>query len=321
MSLVSLAAAVQPRMSYAADKSTPSDQASTRAFFAAMGQRETIAPGTVLFRENERIKDVLVRPVGPGLFAPLREQRMYFLHSGTVTLTAFGRAFGSCGPGSMFGEIAVSAEMAGASRVGTRLATATAVSECEAYSLSARQLREGLARNPAFALTVMGVMFQRLRFIAERVRARRLCHDGPHDCSEPTLDDAAMTRLLDRFGRPPVVPFAKGGTILKERRPGTRMYVVLEGRVNVAIGGALVEKLQPGCTFGEMSLLDQLPRTASAWARTDCALLSIGREEFIDWINTDPTAGVALLGAAARRAQYCKPLVACAAMEASRQGH
>jgi CRP-like cAMP-binding protein len=53
--------------------------------------------------------------------------------------------------------------------------------------------------------------------------------------------------------------------------------------------------------FGEMALVDQSPRSANAAAETDCALLAINRNLFLNLVKSDPSFGIALLSATAER--------------------
>jgi CRP-like cAMP-binding protein len=79
------------------------------------------------------------------------------------------------------------------------------------------------------------------------------------------------------------------------------MYVVIEGSVGISIRGAVVERVTQGGIFGEMALIDQSPRAANAIAETDCALLAINRQVFLNLVKSEPTFGVSLLGAMAER--------------------
>lgn len=76
------------------------------------------------------------------------------------------------------------------------------------------------------------------------------------------------------------VRFAAGECIFNEGQPGDRMYVVLQGEVDLFINGRLVETLGEGGVLGEMALLDDAPRTASAVARTDCRLVPVNQKRF-----------------------------------------
>jgi len=91
---------------------------------------------------------------------------------------------------------------------------------------------------------------------------------------------------------------------VKEGQVGVLMYVVLEGRLAVSIQGKLVEKIGPGGVFGEMALVDRTPRLATVVAETDCSLLAIGRNTFLDLIKASPDFAVSLLGAVGERARF-----------------
>jgi CRP-like cAMP-binding protein len=79
------------------------------------------------------------------------------------------------------------------------------------------------------------------------------------------------------------------------------MYVVLSGRVAISIKSKIVEWVGPGGVFGEMALVDQSPRAATAIAETDCDLLAINRGDFLMMVKTNPVFAVSLLKAAADR--------------------
>jgi len=82
------------------------------------------------------------------------------------------------------------------------------------------------------------------------------------------------------------------------------MYVVVEGRLSVSIQGKLVEKIGPGGVFGEMALVDRTSRLATVVSETDCGLLAIGRNTFLDLIKASPDFAVSLLGAVGERARF-----------------
>ena len=62
--------------------------------------------------------------------------------------------------------------------------------------------------------------------------------------------------------------------------PGEEFFVILSGTANVWRDGVLLDVLQPGSFFGEMSLLDHEKRTAYVIAETDMRLLVMCRREF-----------------------------------------
>ena len=166
----------------------------------------------------------------------------------------------------------------------------------------------GLNKTPEFALMLRSVMFERLRFLAARLATRDVAKAKISSRSEPVFDAATLKVLEDKLERATVVRFYEGRQIMKEGNPGTTMYIVLEGRVTIAINNKIVEKLVPGGVFGEMALVDQSPRTASAIARTDCALLSINRDTLVGLVKSDPAVGMAMMRCVADRMRYMNSL-------------
>src|SRR5258708_11293062 len=79
-----------------------------------------------------------------------------------------------------------------------------------------------------------------------------------------------------------------GEAIFREYDMGSEMYVVLEGEVEISIGPSVVETLGPGEPFGEMALIDQAPRTATAIAKTPCKLAVIPEKRFLFMVQTTP---------------------------------
>lgn len=79
-----------------------------------------------------------------------------------------------------------------------------------------------------------------------------------------------------------------GETIFRQYDMGAEMYVVLEGEVDLAIGPAAVETLGPGEPFGEMALIDQSPRAATAVAKTACKLAVVPEKRFLFMVAQTP---------------------------------
>jgi len=292
--------------------------ATAHTFFEAFGRRETIAAGTVLFEEHEKsnkqglfakpLNQALATPINQDLFARRNIHRMFFLTEGTVELTAGGRLLDTVWPGDVFGEMAVISEIPDLQASSARSASATAKSDCVAWSLDGPETQAGLARTPEFALMLMSVMFERLRLLAARLAARAEAEGHRSLKSEAVFDAAMMASLQEKLERATTVRFAEGAKIMKEGAPATSMYIVLEGRVAIAIGRRIVEKLSIGGVFGEMALVDQSPRSATAVARTNCTLLAINRDALIALVKADPAIGMAMMRAVAQRVRYMNSL-------------
>jgi CRP-like cAMP-binding protein len=91
---------------------------------------------------------------------------------------------------------------------------------------------------------------------------------------------------------------------MKEGEGGVFMYVVVTGRVAITIKGKTVDVIGPGGVFGEMALVDQSPRAASAIAETDSELLTINRKDFLALVKSNPAFAVSLLKGLADRLRF-----------------
>ena len=98
-----------------------------------------------------------------------------------------------------------------------------------------------------------------------------------------------------------VVAFPAGARIVKQGEPGIGLYLVLTGRTEVRQGERTLAQLGPGQFFGEMTLLDEQPRSADVVAvqPSECAVLS--RWEFWGFAKGEPDVVQAVLREMARR--------------------
>ncbi|HVM96874.1 MAG TPA: cyclic nucleotide-binding domain-containing protein [Candidatus Acidoferrales bacterium] len=84
---------------------------------------------------------------------------------------------------------------------------------------------------------------------------------------------------------------AKGDTLFRQGEPGHEMFVIERGKMRLTIGADGVEKevatLGPGQFFGELSLLADAPRSATAEAMEDSVLLAIRRDVFNMMVQDD----------------------------------
>lgn len=87
--------------------------------------------------------------------------------------------------------------------------------------------------------------------------------------------------------------YAAGETICIEGDNGEAMYVVQSGKVKItkhaSTGELTLATLRSGDIFGEMSLFDTLPRSATATALGEARVLSIDKEKLFESISRDPT--------------------------------
>ena len=83
--------------------------------------------------------------------------------------------------------------------------------------------------------------------------------------------------------------------IVREGEQGEQLYIVLSGQVEVTRSGAPVARLDPGEHFGEMALIRNQPRSASARAMGPTQLMVIHRKDFFEILRTEHRLAVKLL--------------------------
>jgi len=77
------------------------------------------------------------------------------------------------------------------------------------------------------------------------------------------------------------VPATAGTAVFQQGDRGDRFYLIERGDVAVERDGAVIARLGPGGYFGEIALVQDVPRTATVRPLTDCSLLALDRDEFI----------------------------------------
>jgi serine/threonine protein phosphatase PrpC len=87
-----------------------------------------------------------------------------------------------------------------------------------------------------------------------------------------------------------------GEDVFLEGELGESLFVILSGRASVLKSGVEIARLVPGGHFGEMSLIERSPRTATVRAMTPLSLLVIERSNFFALLGEDATAVKLLWG-------------------------
>lgn len=91
------------------------------------------------------------------------------------------------------------------------------------------------------------------------------------------------------FERPEDQLVVKAGEyIFEEGQPGDCLFVVLEGQMLISIQGQTIDYLGPDAIFGEMALIDEGPRSASASAAIDSKLVQVNASQFTQLIPEHP---------------------------------
>jgi CRP/FNR family cyclic AMP-dependent transcriptional regulator len=100
--------------------------------------------------------------------------------------------------------------------------------------------------------------------------------------------------------------FTAGATVFREKEPGGVLYVIKGGKVELSVTGedgakVVVDVLEPGEFFGEMSLLDGEGRSTSAVAAEDVEAYSLSREEFLGLLRRRSDVALDVMSALGRR--------------------
>ncbi len=116
----------------------------------------------------------------------------------------------------------------------------------------------------------------------------------------PLFEDLSAKQLKKVAGLTDVARFMASATIVKQGEIGDSFYVVLTGQAKVVSNGRTLNHLLPGDHFGEISLLDGDPRTASVVAETEMTLVIITQKDFLAMLSKDPEITICLLEGMAR---------------------
>ncbi len=103
---------------------------------------------------------------------------------------------------------------------------------------------------------------------------------------------------------------AAGTMVIEEGTPGREFFVLVEGEAGVTKSGQRVATLHPGDFFGEMALIEHVPRRATVTADTPVTLLVLDRGNFWALLEEVPElAGKILIGLSRRLNEVAPPTV------------
>ncbi|RLB55306.1 MAG: hypothetical protein DRJ42_06575 [Deltaproteobacteria bacterium] len=207
-------------------------------------------PGDVLIKQGDVGQSFFVLARGTVLISRVdddgKEHRLASLHDGSI-----------------FGEMALVSAL-------PRSATVTSVTDCDLFEFD----RAALAAAAEEVSTIASALdkFTRERLLNNLLATAALFRP---------LDRRQRFDLMRRFSAHDVAP---GTLIIEEGEPGKGLYVVLSGEMDVSkVDGdekVLLATLKPGDVFGEISLLNDSPTTASVTAATNATVMLLAREYF-----------------------------------------
>ena len=111
--------------------------------------------------------------------------------------------------------------------------------------------------------------------------------------------NAIDVKSLARQGS--VKKFEEGSILFKEGDTGSDMYLILQGKVEVLHKDSVVATLEAGDMFGEMSLVDAMPRSATVRVSETLNALVLGRDNFNSVISTEPNIAFRVMQTLSKR--------------------
>ena len=85
-----------------------------------------------------------------------------------------------------------------------------------------------------------------------------------------------------------LVTIQAGQPVFRAGEHSNFMYVLMKGTVVVTVGKIVVESAEPGALLGELALIEELPRSATVTAVTDCQFLPIDAKRFQFLVQQTP---------------------------------
>jgi CRP/FNR family cyclic AMP-dependent transcriptional regulator len=218
------------------------------------------------------VRDSEVEEFGPGEIIYTQGEsldHMFLLLEGEVALKQDGQPVGTVAEGDVFGEMAL------VDRNPANM-MAESVGDVRVLPLTRSRFEALLIQHPEFARTVLSTMCRRLR------EANLTAGGSAHVAR---VSDSTSRLLLSMKGN---TLYPAGKAIFSEGDKGVCMFFVQDGTVELRVGGKPVQTIETGAFFGEMALIDDAPRSASAHAVTDCRLMPVDRDRFEVLIRRTP---------------------------------
>ncbi len=218
----------------------------------------SLSEGEVLFRQGDRADSLYV--VAHGAVVPIAEEG---LRKKLAVLET----------GAFFGEIGLMTDR-------PRNATIQALVESQLLAIDRKAMWTLIRKHPR----VLDVM---LCFLRDRL-VDRLTRTNPLMGAFPAKQRRSVARLF-RF-----LEVQSGCTLIEQGRTSENLFALLAGsaqviQMDIAADKVLAE-LEPGCIFGEMSVLEQTPAVAAVVASSKCWVLALSRERLLHLLEHNPQA-------------------------------
>lgn len=134
--------------------------------------------------------------------------------------------------------------------------------------------------------------------------------------TDTKLELLRRTPLLSDLGRKEIeevgrladeIDVPAGRVLMREGDTGSEFFVLVNGTVGIERSGRRIRTIEPGEFFGEIALLSEGPRTATATAESPATLLVVGHREFHALMDQFPSIRTCVLGSLAKRIRMLEP--------------
>ncbi|ELS30893.1 MULTISPECIES: cyclic nucleotide-binding domain-containing protein [Pseudanabaena] len=103
--------------------------------------------------------------------------------------------------------------------------------------------------------------------------------------------------------------FSAGDVVFHKGGVADRMYVIVEGEVEISIDGKILDTTGAGGIVGEMALIDASPRSATAIAKTECKLVPVDQKRFSFLVQQTPNFAINVMKIMVERIRRLDALV------------
>jgi CRP/FNR family cyclic AMP-dependent transcriptional regulator len=105
--------------------------------------------------------------------------------------------------------------------------------------------------------------------------------------------ESSILSMLQKVGSPRT--YQPGEKVFIEGSPGTTMYVVLDGNIEIHVGGKSMEVAGRGAIIGEMALIDSSTRSATVVAKDYCVLAQVNQSQFLSLMEKIPSFALSVM--------------------------
>src|SRR5689334_15863501 len=115
----------------------------------------------------------------------------------------------------------------------------------------------------------------------------------------PIFESLTPDDLQSLVARLEEISYAQDDVIFQQGEEGSSLFIIEDGAVDISYGVGKTKvslaSLYPGQFFGELSLFDGAPRSATAAAIKPSRLVRLDRDDFADFLNKNPAASMRII--------------------------